>query len=184
MLLLNTIQYTAPEQMQLKCSAYVRVCQRLDVDVSGVGFPALTFVWGLCHSSQRSAARTRSLTEELEETRRAFKEAQERASRTQASCSKLVKSVFCHHSWQLRGSVSLSIIALSCCFFIEGNEVESLRVQIRRLEDKVGELLHFRKLCFFAFLASFTCSLSGKRYRVLSEQTSRIRNTIAHKYVQ
>lgn len=28
-------------------------------------------------------------------------------------------------------------------FFIEGNEVESLKVHIRRLEDKVGGFLHF-----------------------------------------
>ncbi|KAF3832664.1 hypothetical protein F7725_026329 [Dissostichus mawsoni] len=40
-------------------------------------------------SAQRSAVRARSQTEELEETRRAFKEAQERASRTQSSCTKL-----------------------------------------------------------------------------------------------
>lgn len=41
-------------------------------------------------SAQRSAVRVRSLTEELEETRQAFKEAREKASRTQNSCSKLV----------------------------------------------------------------------------------------------
>ncbi|XP_059209170.1 inositol 1,4,5-triphosphate receptor associated 2-like [Centropristis striata] len=41
-------------------------------------------------SAQRSAVRIRSLTEELEETRRSFKEAQERANRTQTSCTKLV----------------------------------------------------------------------------------------------
>lgn len=54
-------------------------------------------------------------------------------------------------------------------FFIESNEVESLRVHIRRLEDKVGGLLHFRIL---AFLGSLTSSLF-----VLGEQTSRFRNT-------
>ncbi len=43
----------------------------------------------LC-SAQRTAARSRSLTEELEETRRVFKEAEERAARTQTSCTKLV----------------------------------------------------------------------------------------------
>lgn len=41
-------------------------------------------------SAQRSASRARSLTDELEETRQVFKEAQERASRTQTSCTKLV----------------------------------------------------------------------------------------------
>ncbi|TNN86595.1 Protein MRVI1 [Liparis tanakae] len=40
-------------------------------------------------SAQGSAVRARSLTEELEETRRAFKEAQDRASRTQTSCNQL-----------------------------------------------------------------------------------------------
>lgn len=50
------------------------------------------YFWvGFCVcSAQRSAARVRSLTEELEETRQAFKEAQERASSTQTSCTKLV----------------------------------------------------------------------------------------------
>ncbi|XP_037103451.1 uncharacterized protein mrvi1 [Syngnathus acus] len=67
-------------------------------------------------SSQRSAVRARSVTEELEETRRAFKEAQERASRTQANCTKL------------------------------SNEVEYLKVHIRRLEDK-NERLSFEKTC-------------------------------------
>ncbi|XP_061884605.1 uncharacterized protein mrvi1 isoform X2 [Entelurus aequoreus] len=67
-------------------------------------------------SSQRSAVRARSVTEELEETRRAFKEAQERASRAQASCTKL------------------------------SNEVECLKVLIRRLEDK-NEKLSFDKTC-------------------------------------
>ncbi|XP_039651357.1 uncharacterized protein mrvi1 [Perca fluviatilis] len=57
-------------------------------------------------SAQRSAVRARSLTEELEETRRAFKEAQERASRTQTIFTKL------------------------------SNEVECQKVNIRRLEDK------------------------------------------------
>ncbi|XP_074473247.1 uncharacterized protein mrvi1 isoform X2 [Sebastes fasciatus] len=61
-------------------------------------------------SAQRSAVRARSLTEELEETRRAFKEAQERASRTQTSCTKL------------------------------SNEVECLKVHTRRLEDKNEKL--------------------------------------------
>ncbi|XP_051919544.1 uncharacterized protein mrvi1 isoform X3 [Hippocampus zosterae] len=67
-------------------------------------------------SSQRSAVRARSITEELEETRRAFKEAQERASRMQATCTKL------------------------------SNEVECLKVHIRRLEDK-NEKLSFEKTC-------------------------------------
>ncbi|XP_049906412.1 inositol 1,4,5-triphosphate receptor associated 2-like [Epinephelus moara] len=67
-------------------------------------------------SAQRSAVRARSLTEELEETRRAFKEAQERASRTQTSCTKL------------------------------SNEVECLKVHIRRLEDK-NEKLTFERTC-------------------------------------
>nr|XP_057945045.1 uncharacterized protein mrvi1 [Doryrhamphus excisus] len=61
-------------------------------------------------SSQRSAVRARSITEELEETRRAFKEAQEKASRAQASCTKL------------------------------SNEVECLKVHISRLEDKNEKL--------------------------------------------
>ncbi|XP_051797073.1 uncharacterized protein mrvi1 [Acanthochromis polyacanthus] len=67
-------------------------------------------------SAQRSAVRARSLTEELEETRRTFKEAQERASRTQSSCNKL------------------------------SNEVECLKVHIRRLEDK-NEKLTFERTC-------------------------------------
>ncbi|XP_028431830.1 uncharacterized protein mrvi1 isoform X2 [Perca flavescens] len=61
-------------------------------------------------SAQRSAVRARSLTEELEETRRAFKEAQERASRTQTICTKL------------------------------SNEVECQKVNIQRLEDKNEKL--------------------------------------------
>ncbi|KAK1875082.1 Lymphoid-restricted membrane protein [Dissostichus eleginoides] len=67
-------------------------------------------------SAQRSAVRARSQTEELEETRRAFKEAQERASRTQSSCTKL------------------------------SNEIECLKVHIRRLEDK-KEKLTFERTC-------------------------------------
>ncbi|XP_070688199.1 inositol 1,4,5-triphosphate receptor associated 2 [Pempheris klunzingeri] len=67
-------------------------------------------------SAQRSAVRTRSLTEELEETRRAFKDAQERASRSQSSCTKM------------------------------SNEVECLKVHIRRLEDK-NEKLTFERTC-------------------------------------
>ncbi|XP_042343627.1 inositol 1,4,5-triphosphate receptor associated 2-like [Plectropomus leopardus] len=67
-------------------------------------------------SAQRSAVRARSLTEELEETRRAFKEAQERASRAQTTCTKV------------------------------SNEVECLRVHIRRLEDK-NEKLTFERTC-------------------------------------
>nr|XP_029131310.1 lymphoid-restricted membrane protein-like [Labrus bergylta] len=67
-------------------------------------------------SAQRSAARARSLSEELEETRRAYKEAQERASRTQTSCTKL------------------------------SNEVECLKVHIRRLEDK-NDKLTFERTC-------------------------------------
>ncbi|XP_040025147.2 uncharacterized protein mrvi1 [Gasterosteus aculeatus] len=65
---------------------------------------------GCVCSAQGSAVRARSLTEELEETRRAFKEAQERANRTQASCNQLSK------------------------------EVECLKVHIRRLEDKNEKL--------------------------------------------
>nr|XP_046243711.1 uncharacterized protein mrvi1 isoform X2 [Scatophagus argus] len=61
-------------------------------------------------SAQRSTARARSLTEELEEARRAFKEAQERASRTQTICTKL------------------------------SSEVECLKVHIRRLEEKNEKL--------------------------------------------
>ncbi|XP_077448650.1 uncharacterized protein mrvi1 isoform X2 [Stigmatopora argus] len=67
-------------------------------------------------SSQRSAVRARSITEELEETRRGCKEAQERVSRMQASCTKL------------------------------SNEVECLKVHIRRLEDK-NDKLSFEKTC-------------------------------------
>ncbi|XP_077569158.1 uncharacterized protein LOC144194164 [Stigmatopora nigra] len=67
-------------------------------------------------SSQRSAVRARSITEELEETRRGCKEAQERVSRMQASCTKLT------------------------------NEVECLKVHIRRLEDK-NDKLSFEKTC-------------------------------------
>lgn len=83
-------QHTKPAQLKSQHTA---------LDVSGSGLPALMFIlrWGFCVcSSQRSAARVRSLTEELEETRRAFKEAQERASRTQTSCAKLVNLLFCH----------------------------------------------------------------------------------------
>ncbi|XP_034536007.1 uncharacterized protein mrvi1 [Notolabrus celidotus] len=65
-------------------------------------------------SSQRSAARARSMTEELEESRRAFKEAQERASRTQTSCTKL------------------------------SSEVECLKVHIHRLEDKNEKMIFER----------------------------------------
>ncbi|XP_054473218.1 inositol 1,4,5-triphosphate receptor associated 1 [Anoplopoma fimbria] len=61
-------------------------------------------------SAQGSTVRARSLTEELEETRRAFKEAQERVSRNQSSCNQLSK------------------------------EVECLKVHIRRLEDKNEKL--------------------------------------------
>nr|XP_043886313.1 uncharacterized protein mrvi1 [Solea senegalensis]XP_043886314.1 uncharacterized protein mrvi1 [Solea senegalensis]XP_043886315.1 uncharacterized protein mrvi1 [Solea senegalensis] len=68
-------------------------------------------------SSQRSTVRVRSLTEELEETRRAFKEAQERATRTQSSCTKLSK------------------------------EVECLKVHIRRLEDKNEKVTFERTCC-------------------------------------
>ncbi|KAF7667246.1 hypothetical protein LDENG_00071220 [Lucifuga dentata] len=67
-------------------------------------------------SAQRSAVRTRSLTEELEETRRAFKEAQDRVSRTQSSYTKL------------------------------SNEIDCLKVHIRRLEDK-NEKLTFERTC-------------------------------------
>ncbi|XP_069380307.1 inositol 1,4,5-triphosphate receptor associated 2 [Paralichthys olivaceus] len=67
-------------------------------------------------SAQRSTGRVRSLTEELEETRRAFKEAQERVARSQTSCTKL------------------------------SNEVECLKVHIRRLEDK-NEKLTFERTC-------------------------------------
>eukprot|EP00064_Thunnus_orientalis_P006975 superscaffoldBa00000750_g6994 len=67
-------------------------------------------------STQRSAVRARSLSEELEETCRAFKEAQERASRTQTNCTQL------------------------------SNEVECLKVHIRRLEDK-NEKLTFERTC-------------------------------------
>ncbi|XP_071344591.1 inositol 1,4,5-triphosphate receptor associated 2-like isoform X3 [Trachinotus anak] len=67
-------------------------------------------------SAQRSAVRVRSLTEELEETRQAFKEAQDRASRSQTSCTKL------------------------------SNEVECLKVHIKRLEDK-NEKLTFERTC-------------------------------------
>ncbi|XP_069549533.1 inositol 1,4,5-triphosphate receptor associated 2-like isoform X2 [Brachyistius frenatus] len=70
----------------------------------------ITELRGKLVSAQRSAVRARSLTDELEETRRAFKEAQERASRTQSSCIKL------------------------------SNEVECLKVHIGRLEDKNEKL--------------------------------------------
>ncbi|KAF3686461.1 Lymphoid-restricted membrane protein [Channa argus] len=55
-------------------------------------------------SAQHSAVRARSLTEELEETRRAFKEAQERASHSQASCTKLSNEVEClkNHTRRLK----------------------------------------------------------------------------------
>ncbi|CAB1339458.1 unnamed protein product [Coregonus sp. 'balchen'] len=46
-------------------------------------------------SAQRSAGRTRSLVEELEEARRALREAKERASRAQASSCKLSKECDC-----------------------------------------------------------------------------------------
>ncbi|XP_024909318.1 uncharacterized protein LOC112486534 [Cynoglossus semilaevis] len=68
-------------------------------------------------SAQRSAVRVRSLTEELEETRCAFKEAQERAARSQTNCTKL------------------------------NNELECLKNQVRRLEDK-NEKLTFERTCF------------------------------------
>nr|XP_020461967.1 uncharacterized protein LOC109963626 [Monopterus albus] len=67
-------------------------------------------------SAEQSAMRARSLTEDLEETRRAFKEAQERASHSQSSFTKL------------------------------SNEVECLKVHIRRLEDK-NEKLVFQRTC-------------------------------------
>lgn len=47
-------------------------------------------------SAQRSTVRARTLTEELEETRQAFKEAQDRASRAQTSCTKLVIHTLSH----------------------------------------------------------------------------------------
>lgn len=46
--------------------------------------------WGYVCSAQRSAARARLITEELEETRQAFKEVQDRASHTQSRCTILV----------------------------------------------------------------------------------------------
>lgn len=49
------------------------------------------FLMCMC-SAQRSAVRVRSMTEELEETRHAFKEAQEKATRSQTSYTKLVHS--------------------------------------------------------------------------------------------
>ncbi|XP_029353921.1 protein MRVI1 isoform X3 [Echeneis naucrates] len=67
-------------------------------------------------SAQRSAVRVRTLTEELEETRQAFKEAQDRASRYQTSCTKLI------------------------------NEVECLKLHIKRLEDK-SEKLTSERMC-------------------------------------
>ncbi|KAK7913330.1 hypothetical protein WMY93_013541 [Mugilogobius chulae] len=70
----------------------------------------VTDLRGKLTSSQRSAVRTRSLTQELEELRQSFKEAQERANRSQSSCIKLNK------------------------------EVECLKMHIRRLEDKNEKL--------------------------------------------
>ncbi|KAK2854013.1 hypothetical protein Q5P01_006674 [Channa striata] len=66
--------------------------------------------------AQQSAVRARLLVEELEETRQAFKEAQDRASRSTSSCTKL------------------------------SNEVERLKIHIRRLEEK-NEKLTFEKSC-------------------------------------
>ncbi|XP_035485421.2 uncharacterized protein mrvi1 isoform X2 [Scophthalmus maximus] len=68
-------------------------------------------------SAQRSAVRVRSMTEELEETRHAFKEAQEKATRSQTSYTKL------------------------------SNEIECLKVHIRRIEDK-NEKLTFERTCW------------------------------------
>ncbi|KAM9817675.1 LOW QUALITY PROTEIN: uncharacterized protein mrvi1 [Neosynchiropus ocellatus] len=65
-------------------------------------------------SAQRAAVRARAVTEELEETRHAFIEAQERISRTQSGCTKL------------------------------SNEVENLKGHIRRLEEKNEKLLFER----------------------------------------
>ncbi|XP_068597565.1 inositol 1,4,5-triphosphate receptor associated 1-like [Brachionichthys hirsutus] len=70
----------------------------------------------LASSAQRSAVRATSLSEELEEAHQMLKEAQERASRSLTSCTKL------------------------------NNEVECLKVHIRRLEDK-NEKLTFEKIC-------------------------------------
>ncbi|XP_072321230.1 uncharacterized protein [Eucyclogobius newberryi] len=74
----------------------------------------VTDLRGKLTSAQRSAVRTRSLTQELEELRQAFKDAQERASRSQSSCTKLNK------------------------------EVECLKMHIRRLEDKNEKLIFER----------------------------------------
>ncbi|CAB1445385.1 unnamed protein product [Pleuronectes platessa] len=68
-------------------------------------------------SAQRSTVRVRSLTEELDETRRVFKETQERVARSQTSCTKL------------------------------SNEVECLKVHIMRLEDKNEKLSFERTCC-------------------------------------
>uniref|UniRef100_A0A8C6SSG8 Murine retrovirus integration site 1 homolog n=1 Tax=Neogobius melanostomus TaxID=47308 RepID=A0A8C6SSG8_9GOBI len=76
----------------------------------------VTDLCGKLASAQRSVVRTKSLTQELEELRHMFKEVQERASRSQGSCTKL------------------------------GKEVECLKMQIRRLEDK-NEKLIFERTC-------------------------------------
>ncbi|XP_053721511.1 uncharacterized protein mrvi1 isoform X2 [Synchiropus splendidus] len=65
-------------------------------------------------SAQRAAVRARAVTEELEETRHAFIEAQERISRTQSGCTKL------------------------------SNEIENLKGHIRRLEEKNEKLIFER----------------------------------------
>lgn len=97
------------------------------------------FVFGM-YSAQQSAMRTRSLTEELEETRRAFKEAQEKASRSQNSCTKLVHHTLNVSQWSFSsqiGFILMEILTYKPFFGLQNNEVESLKVHIRRLEDKV-----------------------------------------------
>lgn len=95
---------------------------------------------GVC-SAQRSAARSRSLTEELEETRRASKEAQERAGRTQTSCTKLVQHRLNSPPVKLPSKYLCIFHGQYLCFNFffchQSNEVECLKVHIRRLEDKV-----------------------------------------------
>ncbi|KAM7424174.1 hypothetical protein PAMA_000492 [Pampus argenteus] len=98
-------------------------------------------------SAQRSAVRARSLTEELEETRRAFKEAQDRASRTQTNSAKLVNHILkMHTKCKIWGTKKFDVLEVKIFLGPQSNEVECLKVHIRRLEDK-NEKLTFETTC-------------------------------------
>lgn len=73
-------------------------CQYLFSCSQSCNYLVICLSWFVMCSAQRSAVRVRSLTEELEETHQAFKEAREKASRTQNSCSKLVCQTQQSHS--------------------------------------------------------------------------------------